>query len=78
MPKQAYRRSLTSFQERVKGVESKSHGLGLAFVEAVVCAHGGSVAASNRRGGGAILDIRLPTERPLGFTDSSALALAAN
>jgi hypothetical protein len=28
--------------------------------------------------GGAILDIRFPTERPLGFTDSSALALAAS
>jgi K+-sensing histidine kinase KdpD len=65
------------FQEGVKAIESKCHGLGLAFVEAVVRAHGGSVAASNRRGGGAILGIRLPTERPLGLTDASVLALAA-
>jgi len=66
------------FREGVKGVESKGHGLGLAFVEAVVRAHGGSVTASNRRGGGAILEIRLPTEGPLGFTDSPALALTAS
>ena len=43
------------FQEGVKAIESKCHGLGLDFVKAVVRAHGGSVAASNRRVGGAIL-----------------------
>jgi len=63
------------FGKRIKGVESKGHGLGLAFVEAVVRAHGGSVTASNRAGGGAILKLRLPTGPPIGFIDSPALAL---
>lgn len=48
------------FEQRVKGKDSKGHGLGLAFVEAVVCAHGGSVTASNRLGRGALLSITWP------------------
>ena len=48
------------FEQRVKGRDSKGHGLGLAFVEAVVRAHGGSVAASNRQQGGALLSITWP------------------
>lgn len=48
------------FEQRVKGRGSKGHGLGLAFVEAVVRAHGGSVAASNRPEGGASLSISWP------------------
>jgi signal transduction histidine kinase len=48
------------FRPRVKGRESQGHGLGLAFVEAVVGAHGGTVTAVNRREGGARLSIRLP------------------
>ncbi len=35
------------FERRVKGRNSTGHGLGLAFVEAVVRVHGGSVKASN-------------------------------
>ena len=50
------------FKQRVKGRDSKGHGLGLAFVEAVVCAHGGSVTASNRPEGGALLSISWPHE----------------
>jgi signal transduction histidine kinase len=50
------------FEQRMKGRESKGHGLGLAFVEAVVCAHGGSVTASNRPEGGALLSISWPRE----------------
>ncbi len=48
------------FEQRVKGKDSKGHGLGLAFVEAVVRAHGGNVSASNRQRGGALLSITLP------------------
>jgi len=50
----------TMFEQRVKSRGSSGHGLGLAFVEAVVRAHGGSVTASNRAEGGARLVIRLP------------------
>jgi len=48
------------FERRVKGRDSSGHGLGLAFVDAVVRAHGGSVAASNREGGGARIAVTLP------------------
>jgi signal transduction histidine kinase len=48
------------FGRRVKGTGSTGHGLGLAFVQAVVGAHGGTVTASNRQEGGARLVISLP------------------
>ncbi len=48
------------FERRVKGRESSGHGLGLAFVDAVVRAHGGAVRASNREGGGARIALTLP------------------
>ncbi len=48
------------FGRRVKGRESNGHGLGLAFVDAVVRAHGGTVAASNREPNGARLTVTLP------------------
>jgi signal transduction histidine kinase len=49
------------FGNRVKGPNSNGHGLGLAFVEAVIHAHGGTIAASNRPEGGARLAIVLPS-----------------
>ena len=48
------------FEQGVKGRDSSGHGLGLAFVEAVARAHGGTVTASNRVEGGARLVITLP------------------
>jgi signal transduction histidine kinase len=48
------------FERRAKGRESSGHGLGLAFVDAVVRAHGGTVNASNRPTGGALITVRLP------------------
>lgn len=48
------------FERRVKGKESLGHGLGLAFIEAVARAHGGSAVAANRMEGGARLEVRLP------------------
>ena len=48
------------FERRVKGKESSGHGLGLAFVDAVVRAHGGIVTATNRASGGARIALTLP------------------
>ena len=48
------------FERRVKGRESTGHGLGLAFIDAVARAHGGTVIASNREEGGARITITLP------------------
>ena len=48
------------FERRVKGRESRGHGLGLAFVQAVVRVHGGSVSATNRADGGARISMTLP------------------
>ena len=48
------------FERRVKGKDSNGHGLGLAFVDAVVRAHGGSVTATNRESGGAQISLALP------------------
>lgn len=47
------------------GPDGGGHGgLGLAIVAAIVAAHGGSVAAANRDGGGACLTVRLPRGEP--------------
>lgn len=48
------------FARRVKGPSSDGHGLGLAFVDAVVRAHGGTITASNRESGGARIVVALP------------------
>jgi signal transduction histidine kinase len=48
------------FERRVKGRDSNGHGLGLAFVDAVARAHGGTVTASNRESGGARITVTLP------------------
>ncbi len=48
------------FERRVKGKDSNGHGLGLAFVDAVARAHGGTVTASNREEGGAHIVVTLP------------------
>ena len=44
---------------------SGGSGLGLAIVEAIVTAHGGSVAASNVEGGGARVTVTLPRSAPV-------------
>ena len=48
------------FEQRVKGRASRGHGLGLAFVDAVIRVHGGTVTAGNRPQGGALLTVALP------------------
>jgi signal transduction histidine kinase len=65
-----------SFERGVKGKDSSGHGLGLAFVEAVARAHGGAVAASNRREGGARLEVRLPLTSAAHVDAGPAMAVA--
>ena len=48
------------FQRYVKGSASSGHGLGLAFVAAVVRSHNGEVEAHNRQEGGASISIEIP------------------
>jgi signal transduction histidine kinase len=52
------------FESRAKGSESNGHGLGLAFVDAVMHAHGGTATASNREEGGARIVVTLPLASP--------------
>jgi signal transduction histidine kinase len=48
------------FERFVKGKHSPGHGLGLAFVDAVIKGHGGVASISGRAGGGAIVCLSLP------------------
>jgi signal transduction histidine kinase len=64
------------FERRVKGRASRGHGLGLAFVEAVVRVHGGSVMAANRHEGGAQLTVILPLYEARKHEEPHVLALA--
>jgi signal transduction histidine kinase len=61
------------FERRVRGRDSHGHGLGLAFVDAVARAHGGTVSATNGEAGGARIVVALP----LVSGRESALRLAA-
>ena len=58
------------FERRVKGRDSNGHGLGLAFVDAVVRAHTGTVDAKNREGGGARITVTLPLASEESFQPS--------
>jgi signal transduction histidine kinase len=49
-----------AFERFVKGKHSPGHGLGLAFVDAVVRAHGGAVTISDHPAGGAVITMSLP------------------
>jgi signal transduction histidine kinase len=54
------------FERFVKGTHSQGRGLGLAFVNAVVQAHGGTVRIGDRDGGGASITLTVAkTESPL-------------
>ncbi len=62
------------FTGRVKGKNSTGHGLGLAFADAVVRAHSGTISASNADGGGAEIDITLPLASFVAQPDEVTLA----
>lgn len=59
------------FEKYVKGKNSAGSGLGLAFAEAVVRAHGGQIRASNGLRGGALIVIELPLADGTADTESS-------
>jgi signal transduction histidine kinase len=52
-----------AFKRFVKGKYSAGHGLGLAFVHAVVQAHGGTIRISGRPKGGAVITVSLPSHK---------------
>jgi signal transduction histidine kinase len=64
------------FEQRAKGKDSKGKGLGLAFVAAVVRAHGGEVTAENGPQGGAVLSLTLPLASETTVDAPAGLALA--
>lgn len=49
-----------AFERFVRGQHSQGHGLGLAFVDAVVRAHGGTVVISDKPSAGAVVTLCLP------------------
>jgi signal transduction histidine kinase len=49
-----------AFERFVRGKHSHGHGLGLAFVDSVVRAHGGTANISDRGAGGAVVTLLLP------------------
>ncbi len=54
------------FERRVKGRNSDGHGLGLAFVDAVTHAHGGTVSVTNWETGGARITVNIPFASEMG------------
>ncbi|MFZ0821231.1 MAG: ATP-binding protein [Candidatus Acidiferrales bacterium] len=52
-----------AFERFVRGKQSRGHGLGLAFVDAVVRAHGGTAKISEGQAGGAVVTLSLPANK---------------
>jgi signal transduction histidine kinase len=52
--------SKRAFERFVRGKHSHGHGLGLAFVDAIARAHGGTAKISNGPAGGAVVTVLLP------------------
>jgi signal transduction histidine kinase len=49
-----------AFERFVRGKQSRGHGLGLAFVDAIVRAHSGCARISSGPNGGAVVTLSLP------------------
>jgi signal transduction histidine kinase len=52
--------STRAFERFVRGKHSQGHGLGLAFVDAVIRAHNGTVKISENQSSGAVVVLSLP------------------
>lgn len=65
------------FERFGKGVKSGGHGLGLAFVRAIVLAHGGEVTGGDRAQGGAFVKVTIPTPGPAARSMSSPSGTAS-
>jgi len=52
-----------AFERFVKGQHSTGRGLGLAFVNAVIQAHGGGVAITDRHGAGTVISVTVPAAK---------------
>jgi signal transduction histidine kinase len=48
--------------DEAPGARMEHPGLGLAIVKSIVEGYSGTVCASNREGGGAVFEVRLPTQ----------------
>ena len=66
------------FKRNRRGRDSTGHGLGLAFVEAVVHAHKGTVTATNGDLGGAQIIIKLPLRANREVMEPIVLAISGN
>jgi signal transduction histidine kinase len=53
--------------------KTKGHGIGLALAHRVITEHGGTLAAANAEGGGAVFTVRLQTEDASPMTPSTRL-----
>jgi signal transduction histidine kinase len=53
--------SARAFERFVRGKHSQGHGLGLAFVDAIVRAHGGAATISDNPAGGAVVTLSFPS-----------------
>ena len=65
------------FESGVKGKNSRGHGLGLAFVHAVVHAHNGTIEAANLTTGGACLTILMPLAAKDASSDKSVMLVSS-
>jgi two-component system OmpR family sensor kinase len=63
-PDGAFRRFVREDAARTHRTTTGGTGLGLAIVQAVAEAHGGTVSAGNRAGGGAWVELRVPVGSP--------------